>query len=234
MGSSFIDGNRSVSDAARVMPPRSCTRCRTALGRTTRITQPFLGFLLGHGCKLLESTLAMGKVRRMVAPLIIRYQLERPLGVKDRPGQHARQQQPHLIERQRHRSVFPLQSYPNQEMVRQHYHYHMMLPPLPTSHLIVFHPDFAFSLLKRQFHWPAHPQKARQFRLRRRFGRIAHVIAHITGVCHVPTYDQPQTRTWQSVARFIATSLTIGPLLPSLMVVRFQALLGNRLARKST
>src|SRR6266511_3260212 len=54
--------------------PSERSRCRMALGRTTRITQPFLGFLLGHGCKLLESTLAMGKVRRMVAPLIIRYQ----------------------------------------------------------------------------------------------------------------------------------------------------------------
>ena len=144
----------------------------------------------------------MRKVGCVVAPLILLHQEQRSLCIKDRSGQHARQQQPHLIERQRRCSLFPLQSYPNQEMMRQHYQYHMMMPALPRAHLIVFHPDFLLSLLKRQLHWPAHPQKARQFRLPRRFGRIARVLAYITGLCRVPTYDQPQARAWQSVSCF--------------------------------
>lgn len=160
-------------------------RCRMALGRATRISRPFLGFLLSDGCKFLARPLVMGKVHRVVAPLIIRDQFERPLRVKDRLGHHARPQRSDLVERQGWGLLLPHQPHPDQEMMRQHGQHHVLVPALPIPYLIGIQSDILFALRKRQIHRSAYAQDAGQVRRRRFLRHVTHVVAHVGRIGHV-------------------------------------------------
>src|SRR5512134_215110 len=64
---------------------------------------------------------------------------------------------------------------PNQKVMRQQCHGHMMVPAFPPTHLILVHAHLALALQDRQLYWPAPPALVRERGVRRRGWRSGQI-----------------------------------------------------------
>src|SRR5205085_10694954 len=78
-----------------------------------------------------------------------------------------------------------------QEMMRQRYNGHIMVPAAPRAGLVVVQPDLVFAFGKTQLDWPARPALARQAWQRAVRWRIRQIELHFVRHVQVAAQHQP-------------------------------------------
>src|SRR5271169_3745662 len=79
---------------------------------------------------------------------------------------------------------------------------HRTLPTLPTAHLVMIHPDFAFGFFKDRFDGPSHSADANELIQRSVDGSIAEKEFDLSRVIQITADDQPEFTGRQTSARF--------------------------------
>jgi hypothetical protein len=93
----------------------------------------------------------MGDIRRTVATLPVTHEVQHQLAVKLPLGQDSDAQHLHLGQGQARR-FFSSELQPDQKEMGQDHEGHMVMPPAPTAHLILPHPQVLFNILETRLH----------------------------------------------------------------------------------
>src|SRR5215210_695171 len=88
---------------------------------------------------------------------------------------------------------------PDQEVMRQQRHGHMVVPAFPTAHLIVIHPDFTLAFQDRQLDRPAHAALAHQRGVRRRGWGVGQVRFQLWPLAQAAPQHEPLIWSWQAI-----------------------------------
>ena len=82
---------------------------------------------------------------------------------------------------------------------------HMMMPTLPTAHLVMIHPDFPFGFFKDRFDGPSHTADANELIQRSVAGSIAEKVFDLRRVIQIAADNQPEFTGGQALSRFSHT-----------------------------
>src|SRR5688572_25704274 len=144
----------------------------------------------------------MRQISSIVAFLVVADHAQGGGRVKDRFGQDAGEQQPHLVEGQSRRFVLEFQSQADQKVMSQGDKQQMMMPAQPAAGFIMVEAEFSFAFFKDDFDRPAQPTETNQLQQGSIGGGVAEVELEFSRVVQIATDDQPQLRTRQASSTF--------------------------------